>query len=135
MSTSNLFKNTSLYELQRLIDNIGQKCPPLADRAQRAGMILLAGKCRPIRPDLFEVDGTESRPYTVDLLAETCDCADFQHRAPEYQGSKWCKHLLSALMLAHLARRSVKRENRRLSRIKVYRQRIQRRPFRVVAAA
>jgi hypothetical protein len=87
------------------------------------------------RPSLFEVDGSEQWPYTVDLLAETSDCADFQHGAPEYKGSKWCKHLLSALLLAHLARRSMRLESHRLSRVKVYRQRTQRRTIRVVAAA
>ena len=71
----------------------------------------------------------------MDLVAETCDCADFQHRAPEYKGSNWCKHQLSALMLAHLGKPTVKREVRPISRIRVYRQHVPRRATRIVAAA
>ena len=52
--------------------------------------------------------GCAERPYAVCIakLAEACTCPDFERgRAPEFKGSRWCKHLLSALLLAHLAKR------------------------------
>src|SRR5687768_8098571 len=79
-----------LADLQSVVDRVAKRTPKLASRAYRAGILLASGAVTPVRLDLYEVRGTEPRPYAVDLLAETCSCSDFQHAAPEYRGAKWC---------------------------------------------
>jgi len=129
MSPPSFLQSTSLLDLRRLIDLVSATCPPLADRSTKAGTLLMAGRVTPLRPDAFEVRGSASEPYTVDLLAETCSRPDFQHRAPEFKGSRWCKHLLGALMFGQQAKRSVRRGARRLGRLRTYRVKRSRRPI------
>jgi hypothetical protein len=127
---------TVLADLQSVVERVARRAPELAGRAYRAGILLASGAVRPVRPDLYEVKGTEPRPYAVDLLAETCSCADFQHHAPEYKGAKWCKHRLAALFLRHLGEKHVARQAERRTRVRVFRPTVQRqRPARVAVAA
>ena len=67
MSSLNFLQSTSLAQLQKLIDRVGIRCPALAERATKAGSLLMAGQVRPLRPDVFEVRGSAEQPYTVDL--------------------------------------------------------------------
>jgi hypothetical protein len=106
MSTPNpsvVYRTTSLADVQALVSGITSRCPALTERATKAALILVSGKCRPVRPDIFAVDGNDAQPYAVDLTAAACGCPDFHYRAPELNGSKWCKHLVAALFLATLS--------------------------------
>jgi hypothetical protein len=125
-----------LADLQSVVDRVARRAPELASRAHRAAILLVAGAVRPVRPDLYEVAGTEPRPYVVDMLAETCSCQDFQHGAPEYKDAKWCKHRLAALFLRHLGEKQVARQAERRTRVQVFRPTIVRqRPVRIAVAA
>ena len=104
MKTLDTVKTTTLEQLQDLISTIAERCPALASRAERAGHILLAGKVASVGADCYEVTNSDgSGTYTVDQLAETCTCKDREHGAPEWKGTRWCKHLLATLLLRHLA--------------------------------
>ena len=120
LMTATALQSTTVAELARLVAHIGRKAPELDSRAERAALILLRAKLAPIGPDTFEVAGGEPGPYVVDGLGETCSCKDFQHRAPEYQGGRWCKHLLAVLMYRHLSKRGERRRERR-HRLATYR--------------
>jgi hypothetical protein len=114
-------QSRTLADLQSVVDRVGKRAPELTSRAYRAGILLASGAVTPIRADLYEVRGTEPRPYAVDVLAETCSCADFQHAAPEFKGARWCKHRLSVLFLRHLAAKQVARQAERRTRVPVFR--------------
>jgi hypothetical protein len=119
--TPAVLSSTSVAELQKLVANIIAKCPELESRAAAASLILMSGKCRPLGAKRFEVNGTEADAYSVDLLGRTCSCKDFQHRAPEYEGDRYCKHLLGSMLLERLAQRTIKREVARQNRLGAYR--------------
>jgi uncharacterized Zn finger protein len=78
--------------------------PALASRAEAAAGIIAACKIAQTDHHTFTVLGTKGETYTVNSLAESCSCPDFQHRAPLYSGAHWCKHHLAALMLRAFAR-------------------------------
>ncbi len=40
--------------------------------------------------------------YDVDLNASTCTCNDWEHRAPEVNGRRLCKHIMAALFVRKL---------------------------------
>jgi hypothetical protein len=120
---------STVGELHGLARNIVEQCPELEGRVARAVAILLLGKCSPISETTFEVLGTEATPYTVDVAAETCSCADFQHRAPEYKGAKWCKHRVSVCLLRKLGGR---RESARAARLSTFRPACVRRAQRLI---
>jgi hypothetical protein len=124
-------KHTTLSELQALVAHIATRCPELASRAERAGHILLAGKVASLGADRYRVTNSEGDgTYTVDQLAETCECKDCEHRAPEWRGARWCKHLLAVLLLRHLG---APRPSARLERVRRFRPAVTRRPLRKAA--
>src|SRR5690349_7004245 len=93
---------TTLEQLRREVERVSIKAPELAERAERAAAIIAAGKVAYLGDGRYEVIGSEPRAYVVDSAARTCPCKDHQHRAPEFKGSRWCKHLLAVFMLAAL---------------------------------
>jgi uncharacterized Zn finger protein len=130
---------SSIAILQAMIRNANRKCPELKGRAEKAGAILLTGKIRPTDPAHFQAESQSdaSRSYAVDLAAEgevLCTCVDAP-RAPLYRGAHWCKHALAALFLDRLARRAIKRDTARLSRVQAYRPLHPRRPARRLSPA
>jgi hypothetical protein len=131
MRTPDVYQSTTLEQLQALVAHIAAQCPELASRAERAAHILLAGKVASLGGDRYQVTNSEGDgTYTVDQLAETCECKDREHRAPEWKGSKWCKHLLAVLLLRHLG---ASRPSARLERIARFRPAVTRRPLRKAA--
>ncbi len=126
-----LSSHATLADLQAVVTRVGERCPALAGRAARAGILLVGGAVKPIRPDVYEVAGSSGQRYAVDLLAETCSCPDFEHGAPEYKGLRWCKHLLAARILTKLQAR--KRPGARQARVAPFRRGGARRPVRTAA--
>ena len=56
-------------------------------------------------PGLFHVRSQghgQAEIYDVDLNASTCTCTDWEHRAPEVNGRRLCKHILAALFVRKL---------------------------------
>ena len=143
MSTPNLNESTTLFELQKLILNIGRKCPELASRAESAAGLILAGKVRPdpdSGPTSFFVTGSADKSgatqaYRVDLAGD-CQCPDYEKRGIPYNGRKFCKHMLACLLVARLSRQAEQcRGAPRSARLEAFRHRQSRRPARVAAAA
>jgi len=104
MKTLDGTHRTTLEQLQDLITTIAERAPLLEARTEKAATILLRGKVSPIATDAYQVTGTDGETYTVDHRAQTCTCPDFQHRAPEYSGARWCKHRLAVVLLRKLGR-------------------------------
>ena len=56
-------------------------------------------------PGLFHVHSQargQDEVYDVDLNASTCTCTDWEHRAPEVNGRRLCKHIMAALFVRKL---------------------------------
>lgn len=56
-------------------------------------------------PGLFHVlsqGKAHDEVYDVDLNTSTCTCTDWEHRAPEVNGRRLCKHVLAALFVRKL---------------------------------
>ena len=103
---------STLSDLQDLVIRVSRKYPALAERAMRASLLLASGHVAPLGNGLFRVRGSDT--YAVDAVGKTCTCPDFAHGgAPEVSESRYCKHILSAIMLTYLGERSVARESRR----------------------
>jgi uncharacterized Zn finger protein len=134
VSTPNSIELTTLAELQQLVARIVLKCPALASRAEAAAGIIAACKIAQDGPSTFTVRGSGDSAYTVDSLDESCTCPDFQHRAPEYNGARWCKHHLAALMLRAFARPACVGRRRRITRLADFRPTTHRKPARRPAA-
>src|SRR5213078_202073 len=106
VSTPNLYESTTIFELQKLILNIGRKCPELASRAESAAGLILAGNVRPdpdSAPTSFFVTGSADKSgatqaYRVDLAGD-CQCPDYEKRGIPYNGHKFCKHMLACLLV------------------------------------
>jgi len=94
----------TISQLAELVHGIAERAPLLEARTEKAATILLRGKVSPIAIDAYQVTGTDGESYTVDYRAQTCTCPDFQHRAPEYSGARWCKHRLAVVLLRKLGR-------------------------------
>ena len=133
MSTPTAIQGTTIDQLQRLVSRIAVHGPEFAARAEKAVLIIMAGKLNPLGGDTFEVVGCEPAPYVVDALAETCECKDFARRAPEYKGAGSCKHLLATLLYRHLSTRGERRSRGRLARVATFRPGVARRPVRRAA--
>jgi hypothetical protein len=110
--------DTTLAGLRREVARISIRCPELAGRAESAAAILLVAKVAQREDGSYEVFGAAERPYTVDADARTCTCLDYAHRGVEYKARKFCKHVLSVLLLAHL---SVRPRASRSERIRPFR--------------
>jgi uncharacterized Zn finger protein len=130
-STPDIHESTSLIVLQRYVRSMVKRCPDLEARAEKAAALLMLGKVQPLGPLSFQVQGCEPDPYAVDLTAHTCTCPDQKHRAPEYRGARWCKHLLACVLLERLADRARRREQRRANRVQAYRSCRARRAFKL----
>ena len=69
---------------------------------------------------MFEVLASDDGgSYRVDLAAWCCDCKDFEHRAPEHRGRRWCKHIIAARVLGKLEAR--RRPSARRARVATFR--------------
>jgi hypothetical protein len=56
-------------------------------------------------PGLFHVlsqGKANDEVYDVDLNTSTCTCTDWEHRAPEVNGRRLCKHIMAALFVRKL---------------------------------
>ena len=113
VSTLSFHQSTTLNDLQDLVVRVSRKHPALAERAMRASLLLAAGQVTPLGNGLFRVRGSDT--YAVDADARTCSCPDFQHGAPEVGDSRYCKHLLAAVMSGYLGEKSIAREANRRS--------------------
>ena len=112
----------TVADLGALIGRVARKAPQLADRAERAGALLMAGKVHPVDLAIFEVDGSGGARYTVDAANFGCECADHTGGgAPSHNGARFCKHLLAALMLRHLTEQAIVRNHARRSRVAIVR--------------
>ena len=109
--TRTVATESALSDLQDLVTRVSRKYPALAERAMRASLLLASGNVHPLGNGLFGVRGADT--YAVDAVGKTCSCPDFaEGGAPEIGDSRYCKHLLGAIMLTYLAERSVARESR-----------------------
>jgi hypothetical protein len=136
MNTPDVYQSTTLEQLRALVAHVSEQCPALATRAEKAAHILLANKCAPITETRYEVtasDGSGFETYAVDVQAEYCPCKDREYRGVEWNGGRWCKHLLSVLMLRKLGTRS--RPSARLERVRRFRPAATRRPARLMRKA
>ena len=144
MSTTSVFQSTTLFELQKLVLNIGRKCPELASRAESAAGLILAGKVRPdpdSGPASFLVTGSADKTgaaeqvYRVDLAGD-CQCPDYEKRGIPYNGRKFCKHMLACLLVARLSQQAERCHGTpRGSRLQAFRPRHTRRPARAERVA
>ena len=126
-----VFKSTTVGDLQVIAEAVAEHAPELLSRTEKALGILLRGKCARVAGDLFEVLASDDGgSYRVDLAAQSCDCKDFAHRAPIHRGKRWCKHLIAARILARLEART--RPSARAARVTAFRRRA-RRPMRRAA--
>lgn len=123
MANPDGFYSTTLSDLSTLVARAIRQHPELEERCIRAAGILLLGRVRHIGADMYEALGADDARYAVDQLAETCECRDFQHRAPVVNGSKCCKHRIAAYFLQELGRRALARRSRRLARVRSSRRR------------
>ena len=120
MGHPDVLKSTTLSELARLVADATAKAPELGTRPEKAAVILLAGKVAPVAADGYEVVNSDGDgAYRVDHAAGTCDCPDFQHRAPTVKGAKLCNHRLAVLFLRRLER--PRRPSARAARLTTFR--------------
>jgi hypothetical protein len=114
-------QNTTIRELQSLVERIAEQAPHLASRARRAGGIILNGKLHQLDETRFEcVAADDSKAYVVDLAGE-CRCLDFQKRGVlDPKGNRTCKHMIAAILFRKLGTR---RESARAVRVARFRRR------------
>ena len=108
----------TVADLGALIGRVARRVPQLADRAERAGGLLMAGKVHPRGADLFTVEGSNGARYAVDAANAGCECPDhLEGRAPSHNGRRYCKHLLAAMMLTRLTEQAIARDAERRVRV------------------
>ena len=122
------YDRSTIGQLRSFVRRIGEVAPGLATRAEAAASIILAGKVAE-HAEGFEVLGSGEQAYTVSGSPLACTCPDFARRGVEFAGRKFCKHVLSVLILCRLTTR---RPSARAERVATFRQRA-RRPVRRAA--
>jgi uncharacterized Zn finger protein len=92
-----IFADTTLSALRLLVEQLKQRRPDLATRAEKAAaIVLLRDVCTTDQARVYLV-GSETRPdqaYRVNLNDRACSCPDSE-KAPD----RWCKHRIAVALI------------------------------------